>query len=179
MKAKMQKIKDKQLKGFTQELAELSRKYGIIISVEPKKVKYSKVEEIEYKIGDDYGCSKIYATNILYSPIQFDSEKRFNIEPQTELGFYRTCVNFLKDESEAFEYWKLIHSIITQISKESPEIIGHYLDTVNVCELLQLLKRNKSELIVDIPRLYTNYIDRNLTNFIKNYENYADMKGWN
>lgn len=178
MKVKTQQAKDKQLKGFVTELAELSKKYGIIISVEPKKVKYAKVDELEYKIGDDCGCSKIYATNILYAPLKLDFEKRFNVRPKTEYGFYRDCLNYFDDSVQALEYWDLVHSLITQISKEAPEIIGRYLDTVDFHELKSLLSKDKTYLAINLPRLYANYIDRPLTSFIRNYEDYADMRGW-
>ena len=54
MKAERQNTKNEQLKEFLLELETLSKKYGIIISVPAKSVKYGNVKNLEYCIGDDY-----------------------------------------------------------------------------------------------------------------------------
>ena len=55
MKTKRQKANEKQLNGFVSELEKLSLKYGIVISVDSKAVKYGKIQKINYNIGNDYG----------------------------------------------------------------------------------------------------------------------------
>ncbi len=178
MQPKHQANKNKQLKGFTKELAELSKKYGIILSVEPKKVKYAQVKNIEYGIGEDYGCTKIYPKKVDYIPLNFDPEKRFNCRPLTEYGFYRDCLRLFENPMVALEYWELVHSIITQVSGEESKTIGHYLDSMGAIDSKPLLFENKQDLINDFSKIYTNHIDRDLTNFINNYESYAECRDW-
>nr|DAF63605.1 MAG TPA: hypothetical protein [Siphoviridae sp. ctwQT14] len=175
METQTQNNKDKKLKGFTKELAEISKKYGVIISVEPKRVKYADINKITYEIGEEYGCNKIYPKNVDYKPLNFDVDKRFNIKPDSDNAFYRYCFAKYNDAIKALEHWELVHSIIVQISGEPPKDIGRYLDFLDYKTTYHLLKDN---IVENIAEIYANYIDRGLMHFLKSYCYYSETRGW-
>lgn len=168
MKAERQNTKNEQLKEFLLELETLSKKYGIIISVPAKSVKYGNVKNLEYCIGDDYN-KKILSKNVEYEPIKLDVDKRYGLKPLNR-GFYMFTERKLNNKSQALKHWELVHSLITQISGAEPKVIKDYLDDMGHQEWYLTFREDEETQIKDITEIYINKIDYALTQYLNSYE---------
>ena len=172
MKTKRQKANEKQLNGFVSELEKLSLKYGIVISVDSKAVKYGKIQKINYNIGNDYG-TKIYAKNIEYEKFIFDENKTFNLNPDNR-GFYMFSEREINNPIKAIEHWQLVHSLITQISSADPIIVKSFLDQMGYQNWHWIFKKDRATQIESMTKIYIEKIDYQLTQFLNSYE---EMQG--
>ena len=173
MRAKRQDLKDKQIQGFVSELETLSKKYGVVISVDAKFTRCGNIKDLQYGIGGDYN-SKIYVKNVEYKNFEFYENKRFNVKPSDNTGFYRFCERELNDPITALEHWELVHSLITQISGAKPNVIRDYMDYMGYQMFHFIFKKDKTEQIESITKTYINHIDYSLTQFLNNYEEYKE-----
>ena len=157
--------KEKQLKGFIDDLAELSKKYGILIYVKPQDIIYAKLDEVRYKINNNLWSYKIQPQVKHIKLFKLDEHKQYSITPQKNQGFYLACLQKFTNIPQALEHWKLVHSLLVQISGENAETIAQYLDNLRYENSFILLK-NKSFLIHNIISLYFPEIGRSLTKFM-------------
>ncbi len=168
MKAKRQQFKDKQLKGFVSELETLFKKYGIYFSVPGEDIKYGMIKELKLKIGEDYG-TKIYNKILEYEPIKFDVNKRYNLKPSGNYGFYMFAERELNDPIKTLKRWELVHSIITQISGIDPVVVRDYLDDMGYQKFRWIFREDEDAQIKNMTRIYINSIDYSLTQYLNSY----------
>lgn len=169
MKAKRQNFKDKQLKDFLLELEKLSKKYGIVLSVPAKSVYYGNIKNLEYHMGEEY-TTRIYSKNVEYETIKVDINKRYNLKPSDNCGFYMFTERELDDPLQALEHWQLVHSLITQISGVNPKVIRDYMDDMGYQTWYWIFRKNAKTQIDDMTKIYINWIDHHITQYLDCYE---------
>lgn len=174
MKTKRQKKNEKQLKNFVSELEKLSEKYGIVISVNAKSVKYGKIQKIKYNIGSDYG-TKIFVQNVEYEKFKFDENKTFNLNPD-DRGFYMFIERELKNPIKAIEHWTLVHSFITQISSADPVAIKDFLDEMGYQTWYLIFRADRKMQIEQLTKIYIEKIEYHLTQYLNSYEELRELE---